>query len=61
MEEFSLPPLPSQGFVTLVSAPRGRWVRRASPAVPVPSRFVGRVPCVAVPGTAVGRTEQRWM
>lgn len=50
MEVFSLPPLPSQWFVTLVCAPRGRWVRRAVPVVPVPSRFVDRVPCFAVMG-----------
>lgn len=60
MEVFSLPPLPSQWFVTLMCAPRGRWVRRAIPVVPVPSRFVDCVPCFAVRGTAVGRTEQRW-
>lgn len=53
MEVFSLPPLPSQWFVTLVCAPRGRWVRRAIPVVLVPSRFVDHVPCFAVHGTAV--------
>lgn len=46
MEVFSLLPLPGQWFVTLVCAPRGKWVRRAIPVVPVPSGPVDRVPCL---------------